>query len=145
MTLAIGDTAPDFSLLDQEEKLHQLSAARGRWVLLYFYPKDMTPGCIKEACAMRDSFPKFRQIDAEVLGISADSVKTSARSIPAAERTGPFGEPNRVFLLAAERPPGAHTATIHPRARGTGHSRRPASRKSQKICEAFQVTISALG
>ena len=66
--------APDFSLPDQEGKTHSLSDYRGRFVLLYFYPKDMTPGCTKESCAIRDVFPKFRAVEAQIFGISADSV-----------------------------------------------------------------------
>ena len=71
-----GDTAPDFSLLDQHGKQHTLSSYQGRWVLLYFYPKDATPGCTKEACMIRDAFPRFEKIHAHVFGISADSVES---------------------------------------------------------------------
>ena len=76
MKLKIGDAAPDFSLPDQGGVSHSLSDYRGRWVLVYFYPKDNTPGCTKEACALRDAFPDFTKIDAVVLGISIDSVKS---------------------------------------------------------------------
>lgn len=69
-----GNTAPDFSLLDQDEKPHTLSNYRGRWVLLYFYPKDDTPGCTKEACMLRDTFPRFENVHADVFGVSKDSV-----------------------------------------------------------------------
>lgn len=69
-----GTKAPDFRLLDQRGEEHILSNYRGKWVLLYFYPKDDTPGCTKEACALRDSFPQFGKLKAQVLGISADSV-----------------------------------------------------------------------
>lgn len=71
-----GDTAPDFSLPDQDGKMHTLASYRGRWVLLYFYPKDSTPGCTKEACMIRDAFPRFEKIHAHVFGISADSVQS---------------------------------------------------------------------
>jgi peroxiredoxin Q/BCP len=73
MTLSIGDKAPAFSLPDQDGKIHNLSDYKGKWVLLYFYPKDMTPGCTIEACALRDSHDSFTKIDAVVLGVSADS------------------------------------------------------------------------
>jgi thioredoxin-dependent peroxiredoxin len=74
MELKIGSKAPEFSLPDQNNKIHNLADYKGKWVLLYFYPKDDTEGCTKEACAIRDNFPKFKNIQAEVLGISADSV-----------------------------------------------------------------------
>lgn len=73
---AVGTLAPDFMLLDQDGKEHALSSYRGKWVLVYFYPKDDTPGCTKEACAIRDADPDFSALDAVVLGISADSVKS---------------------------------------------------------------------
>ncbi|MES2668236.1 MAG: thioredoxin-dependent thiol peroxidase [Patescibacteria group bacterium] len=73
---AIGTVAPDFTLLDQDGTSHALSAYRGRHVLLYFYPKDDTPGCTKQACMLRDAMPSFSKLDAAVFGISADSVKS---------------------------------------------------------------------
>jgi len=76
MTLKIGQTAPEFALPDQEEKMHTLKDYRGQWVLLYFYPKDDTTGCTKEACAIRDEFPNFKKLKIKVLGVSADSVKS---------------------------------------------------------------------
>ena len=66
--------APDFSLPDQEGAIHKLSDYAGNWVLLYFYPKDDTPGCTKEACAIRDAWPEFKKLNAVVLGVSADKV-----------------------------------------------------------------------
>ena len=74
--LKIGDKAPVFGLLDQNGKTHSLAEYKGQWVLLYFYPKDDTPGCAKEACAIRDNFPDFKKLKAVVFGISADSVKS---------------------------------------------------------------------
>ncbi len=68
--------APDFELMDQEAKAHKLSNYEGKWVLLYFYPKDDTPGCTKEACAIRDSWAEFKKKNAVVLGVSVDSVKS---------------------------------------------------------------------
>ncbi len=79
MTLHVGDKAPSFSLLDQEGKEHALKDYQGQWVLLYFYPKDDTPGCTKEACGFRDNLPKFKKMKAVVFGISADSVKSHAK------------------------------------------------------------------
>lgn len=66
--------APDFTLPDQNGASHTLSDYRGAWVLLYFYPKDDTAGCTKEACMIRDSFPAFGKLKAKVLGVSVDSV-----------------------------------------------------------------------
>ena len=70
----VGTQAPAFTLPDQEGKEHSLSGYKGRWVLLYFYPKDDTPGCTIEACAIRDQFKDFTKIGAVVLGVSTDSV-----------------------------------------------------------------------
>lgn len=71
-----GESAPDFRLPDQHGEEHALSDYRGRWVLLYFYPKDDTPGCTKEACGIRDRFPEFGRLGVQVLGVSADSVNS---------------------------------------------------------------------
>ncbi|MEK7174590.1 MAG: thioredoxin-dependent thiol peroxidase [Patescibacteria group bacterium] len=74
-----GTLAPDFSLPDQNGKTHRLRDYRGEWVLLYFYPKDMTPGCTAEACAVRDEWPQFEKLDVRVFGVSTDSVKSHAK------------------------------------------------------------------
>ncbi len=74
--LKVGQLAPDFTLLDQEGKSHSLVQYLGKWVLLYFYPKDDTPGCTKEACMIRDTWAEFAFLNAEVLGVSTDSVKS---------------------------------------------------------------------
>ncbi|MES2931649.1 MAG: thioredoxin-dependent thiol peroxidase [Patescibacteria group bacterium] len=76
MIPATGTLAPDFTLLDQDGVPHTLSQHRGSRVLLYFYPKDDTPGCTKQACMLRDALPDFAALDAIVYGISADSVKS---------------------------------------------------------------------
>ena len=70
-----GSMAPDFTLSDQSGKSHSLSDYRGQWVILYFYPKDLTPGCTTEACNFRDDFPNFQKLNTVVLGVSKDSVK----------------------------------------------------------------------
>src|SRR5512138_38305 len=67
-----GRKAPDFSLPDQDGKMHKLSEYRGKPVVLYFYPKDDTPGCTKEACSFRDQYEDFVAAGAEVLGVSSD-------------------------------------------------------------------------
>ena len=66
--------AIDFSLPDQNGKIHQLSNYKGKWVVLFFYPKDDTPGCTKEACGFRDGIVELKKLDVVVLGVSADSV-----------------------------------------------------------------------
>lgn len=76
MKLKVKQLAPDFELLDQDGKINKLSDYRNQWVLLYFYPKDDTPGCTKEACAIRDSFPAFGELKVKVFGVSVDSVKS---------------------------------------------------------------------
>jgi peroxiredoxin Q/BCP len=70
--------APNFSAQDQFGNIHSLSDYKGKWLVLYFYPKDNTPGCTKEACAIRDAWSDFRDRDITVLGVSADSVKSHA-------------------------------------------------------------------
>jgi peroxiredoxin Q/BCP len=74
MTLAIGDHAPDFTLPTDGDGSITLSALRGRTVILYFYPKDDTPGCTTQACGFRDALPDFSAADAVVIGLSKDSV-----------------------------------------------------------------------
>ena len=68
--------APDFRLQDQNGQWHTLAQHRGQWIALYFYPKDQTPGCTKEACAFRDNIFAFQQIGATILGVSLDDVKS---------------------------------------------------------------------
>jgi len=72
--LKTGTIAPDFSLPDQNGEMHALTDYRGQKVVLYFYPKDMTSGCTKQACAFGELYPQFREKGAVVLGVSKDSV-----------------------------------------------------------------------
>ena len=72
--LTIGTQAPDFTLPDQNGENHSLSDYRGRKVILYFYPKDNTPGCSKQACGYSQNLPQFTEKGAVILGISKDSV-----------------------------------------------------------------------
>jgi thioredoxin-dependent peroxiredoxin len=74
--LQAGAKAPDFSTTDQSGKKVSLKDYRGSKVVLYFYPKDDTPGCTKEACAFRDSFAKFKKLGVEILGVSVDHEKS---------------------------------------------------------------------
>lgn len=69
-------SAPDFTLPDQNAVDHKLSDYLGQWVLIYFYPKDDTPGCTIEACSIQDNLPKFQDLKIKVLGISADSTSS---------------------------------------------------------------------
>ncbi|MBP6513583.1 MAG: peroxiredoxin [Steroidobacteraceae bacterium] len=72
--LAVGSPAPKFRLQDQNAKWHALDDYKGKWVVLYFYPKDNTPGCTTQACEFRDNIFAFRDVGAVVLGISIDDV-----------------------------------------------------------------------
>ena len=77
--LEVGDTAPDFTLPDQDGNEVSLSGLRGRNVVLYFYPKADTPGCTTQACGVRDHRADYSQADAVVLGVSPDPVKKIAK------------------------------------------------------------------
>lgn len=74
-----GKKAPAFSLKDQDEKTHRLQDYAGRPLVLYFYPKDDTPGCTVEACSFRDALPDFRGLDAAVLGVSVLGTGSKAK------------------------------------------------------------------
>lgn len=74
MPLQEGKKAPAFTLPDQNNTPHSLKDYIGKWVLLYFYPRDNTPGCTTEACTIRDSFSEFGKYNSVVLGVSTDSV-----------------------------------------------------------------------
>ncbi|MDG6948162.1 MAG: thioredoxin-dependent thiol peroxidase [Nitrososphaerota archaeon] len=76
-----GDQAPDFELPSSSGTPLRLSSLRGKQVVLYFYPKDDTPGCTLEACSFRDSMPKFDGLDAVVLGVSKDSIESHSKFI----------------------------------------------------------------
>ena len=81
MKTLLGKKAPAFTLPDQEGREHSLKEYIGKWVVLYFYPKDDTPGCTKEACSFRDSYAAFKKNGIIVLGVSADSVKKHAKFV----------------------------------------------------------------
>ncbi len=74
-----GASAPDFSLPDQDGTVHRLSEYRGRPVVLFFYPKDDTSGCTKEACGFRDALPDFSKVDAVVFGVSILDTASKAK------------------------------------------------------------------
>ncbi len=77
--LEIGTQAPGFTLPDQNGQLHSLEDYRGQKVVLYFYPRDNTPGCTKQACSFGELYPQFREKGAFVLGVSKDSVASHKR------------------------------------------------------------------
>lgn len=77
--LEIGTKAPEFSMPDQNGQVHNLSDYKGKKVVLYFYPKDMTSGCTSQACNFRDLYPQFQEKGAVILGVSKDSVASHKR------------------------------------------------------------------
>lgn len=77
--LEVGTKAPDFTLPDQNGTMHSLADYRGEKVILYFYPKDNTSGCTKQACGFSERYPHFREKGVEVLGVSKDSVESHKR------------------------------------------------------------------
>lgn len=74
--LDVGKPAPEFELADQQGQLHSLEDYRDQWVVLYFYPKDETPGCTTEACEFRDNIFAYRKLNAQILGVSLDDVES---------------------------------------------------------------------
>ncbi len=72
----VGQPAPEFELADQDGRLHALEDYRDSWVVLYFYPKDETPGCTTEACEFRDNIFAFRKMNAQILGVSLDDAES---------------------------------------------------------------------
>ena len=97
--ISVGDVAPDFKLKDKEGNFVSLSDYRGKKVVLYFYPKDNTPGCTRQACAFAGAYEGFKQKDVVVIGISRDSVESHAKF---AEKYGlPFillSDPERLAI-----------------------------------------------
>jgi thioredoxin-dependent peroxiredoxin len=88
MTLNIGDLAPDFSLPDADGNTISLSALKGQRVVMFFYPRDSTPGCTQEACAFRDAYPALQAKNVVVLGVSTDDAKSHSKF--AAKHSLPF-------------------------------------------------------
>lgn len=74
--LEVGIKAPDFTLFDEKGEEHSLSDYKGQKVVVYFYPKDNTPGCTKQACAFKSAYDDFKTLDVKVIGISKDSQKS---------------------------------------------------------------------
>ena len=88
MALSIGDSAPEFTLPDQNGDPVSLASLRGQRVVIYFYPKDDTPGCTKEACGFRDQWERYAELGIKVLGISKDGAASHGKFI--AKYTLPF-------------------------------------------------------
>ena len=99
--LEIGTTAPDFTLPDQLGENHSLSDYRGKKVILYFYPKDNTPGCSKQACGYSANVPQFTEKGAVILGISKDSVASHKKFSDKYELAFPIlSDPERQVIEA---------------------------------------------
>ena len=81
MTLNVGDRAPEFSLPDTYGNLLTLSSLKGKRVVLYFYPRDNTPGCTKEACGFRDNYAQFQAKNTLILGVSTDTAKSHLKFV----------------------------------------------------------------
>jgi peroxiredoxin Q/BCP len=79
MTIKNNQPAPEFSLLDEKGKYHKLTDFRGKHLVLYFYPRDDTPGCTKEACNFRDDYSIYKTAGLEIIGISPDSSESHAK------------------------------------------------------------------
>ena len=74
MALKIGDNLPEFSLFNQSNELILSTSFKNKFLIIFFYPKDNTPGCTKEVCSFRDSHSELKNIDTEIIGISSDSI-----------------------------------------------------------------------
>lgn len=88
MVLDVGRSAPEFTLLNQDEESISLASFQGQWVVLYFYPRDNTPGCTKEACGFRDRNADYQARNVQILGISPDTAKSHRKFIE--KQTLPF-------------------------------------------------------
>ena len=120
MAIGVGDQAPDFGLPSSKGGTVRLRNLRGQWVVVFFYPKDNTPGCTAEACGFRDNLAQFETLGATVLGISGDTVESHQRFAAKHNLTFPlladvgngvrkhFGVPSAMFL------PGRVTYVIDP-------------------------------
>jgi peroxiredoxin Q/BCP len=112
-----GDKAPDFTLRNQDDKSVTLFSLKGRKVVLFFYPKDFSPGCTREACHFRDSFEDFTEAGADVIGVSADSVESHKKFIesnllPYTLLSDPGGEVAKLYGVSGFLLPGRTTFII---------------------------------
>jgi len=100
--LVVGSPAPEFELADQTGELHSLEDYRSQWVVLYFYPKDGTPGCTTEACEFRDNIFAYRDLNAQVIGVSLDDIESHKafaenHSLPFPLLADPEGETSMAY------------------------------------------------
>ena len=93
--LSEGDPAPCFTALDQDGQKITLESFRGKKVVLYFYPKDQTPGCTDEACDLRDNYARFKEEGFEVIGVSADSAESHRKFI---SRQTPYHDIQEMYI-----------------------------------------------
>ena len=99
MAIQEGKPAPDFELEGSDGKTHRLADYRGKTVVVYFYPKDNTPGCTKESCGFRDLAPAWAKDDVVILGVSADSLKSHANFIGKYDLNFPLlSDPDKTML-----------------------------------------------
>ncbi len=138
--LSVDDPAPNFELLDQSGNTHKLTDYNGNWLVLYFYPKDDTPGCTTEACSFRDDIYKIRELNAKIVGISTDDIESHekfakkyslpfpllsdkdalvAKSYGSAVRVGPFKMAKRHSFIIS---PAGKIAMIYRRVNPNTHS-----------------------
>ncbi len=114
--VVVGQPAPEFELSDQDGQLHSLEDYRDRWVVLYFYPKDETPGCTTEACEFRDNIFAYRKMNVQILGVSLDDVESHKKF---AENHGlPFP------LLADREGTAAEAYGVKTKSAGMTHAKR---------------------
>ena len=117
INVKIGENAPDFTLPNQDGKPVTLSSLKGKVVVLYFYPKDFTSGCTKEACYFRDAYEDFTEASAEVVGVSADSKEShrnfrDAYLLPFNLLSDEKGEIKKLYGVAGHLFPGRVTFII---------------------------------
>ena len=117
VNVKVGEVAPDFTLPNQDGKPFTLSSLRGKIVILYFYPKDFTSGCTKEACHFRDAYEDFTEANAEVVGVSGDSIESHKRFInqnllPFTLLSDENGDVKRLYGVAGHLFPGRVTFVI---------------------------------
>ena len=101
MSVNVGDKATDFLLPDQTGKARTVAEFLGSWVLIYFYPKDDTPGCTTEACGLRDAFADSEKAHCQVLGVSADSVARHKKFAEKYHLSFPLLEDENKHLITA--------------------------------------------
>jgi peroxiredoxin Q/BCP len=147
--LDAGQAAPQFELIDQHGKAHRLEDYAGRWLVLYFYPKDDTPGCTTEACSFRDDIYRIRALGAEVAGVSLDSAESHARfaekhGLPFALLSDASGDIARRYGVLAEAGNFARRATflIDPAGRVAKVYREvdPAAHSGEVIADLHRLT-----